>query len=56
MVKKTGKMTVTQTDDGSTSAASGEVAIKATKVKDPQIWRDLAAYWVLGLCKWCRSF
>lgn len=50
---KSEKSAVAESEASTSAANGGEVVKKATKIRDPQIWRDLVAYWILGLCKCC---
>lgn len=37
---------------GSSGRASAASSSAVVKPKDGQMWRDLTAYWILGLCEW----
>lgn len=33
-----------------TNICAGQTTMGPTRVKDTQLWRDLLAYWIFGLC------
>jgi hypothetical protein len=43
----------TASDKNRTAASASivsEINDDAGEIKDPQLWRDLVAYWILGMC------